>query len=357
MLQVNLHRSTGDVLSRIFPNSTSPLAGCPLVSHAVWKSISTNTAINTALRRSRYHGEDSRQGSRVQDEREEIGGSVQRYSPSRRERRPNHQQRLDVDDMNASTVDKTRHNRSKISETSRNTQQRRDPGRSKSQYDYSPVPGGNRATRRAAQAAELLKSGRLPRWDAQHAADRHSAQSSPYTGDTFKQPQGFSMPEHLTDNTEELSTPPESPSFLIRKHYNKPPESENRHEGGSSKNDFYRDDNRQPLRRETDEPLSIPYTTPASEFLYGTSVVIAALLSSRRQLYKLYIYDGYNREDREKDEEIRRLALRNGVVAEKVKGHWLRLMDKMSGGRPHNVCYYHRLLGNVHSPYILGIHT
>ncbi|KAG9238103.1 hypothetical protein BJ875DRAFT_451958 [Amylocarpus encephaloides] len=88
-------------------------------------------------------------------------------------------------------------------------------------------------------------------------------------------------------------------------------------------------------------PLSIPYTTPASEFLYGTSVVEAALTSQRvprRQCYKLYVYTGENRErisvDRDADLEI--LAQKNNVKVSQVHGDGLRLMDKMSGGRPHN---------------------
>ena len=86
-------------------------------------------------------------------------------------------------------------------------------------------------------------------------------------------------------------------------------------------------------------PLSIPYTTPASEFLYGTSVVEAALNSGReprRKLYKLYIYNGENREDAGTDAKLERLARRKGVDVVKAGNEWLRVMDKMSGGRPHN---------------------
>ncbi|KAI9048485.1 hypothetical protein LZ554_007319 [Drepanopeziza brunnea f. sp. 'monogermtubi'] len=86
-------------------------------------------------------------------------------------------------------------------------------------------------------------------------------------------------------------------------------------------------------------PLSVPYTTPASEFLYGTSVVEAALMSRRipkRKLYKLYIYTGENREDANRDSRIQRLARKNGVDVVRVGNEWVRLMDKMSAGRPHN---------------------
>jgi 21S rRNA (GM2251-2'-O)-methyltransferase len=86
-------------------------------------------------------------------------------------------------------------------------------------------------------------------------------------------------------------------------------------------------------------PISIPYTTPASEFLYGTSVVEAALKSKnvpRRQHYKLYIYKGEKRENVARDADIERLARRSGVEVARVGSDWLPLMDKMSGSRPHN---------------------
>jgi 21S rRNA (GM2251-2'-O)-methyltransferase len=85
-------------------------------------------------------------------------------------------------------------------------------------------------------------------------------------------------------------------------------------------------------------PLSIPYTTPASEFLYGTSVVEAALRSRReprRKLYKLYVYQGENREFGDGQDAIERLAMKNNVL---IVYHTdsPRLLDKMSAGRPHN---------------------
>lgn len=86
-------------------------------------------------------------------------------------------------------------------------------------------------------------------------------------------------------------------------------------------------------------PLSIPYTTPASEFLYGTSVVEAALRSQRtprRKLYKLYIYSGENREGAERDDQLERLARKNGVKVLRVGNEGLRLMEKLSSGRAHN---------------------
>ncbi|KAJ8060079.1 hypothetical protein OCU04_011689 [Sclerotinia nivalis] len=87
-------------------------------------------------------------------------------------------------------------------------------------------------------------------------------------------------------------------------------------------------------------PIAIPYTTPASEFLYGTSVVEAALNTRRRKtrkLYKLYIHKGEDRHNGDRDGVLARLAQRKGVEVAIVKGHdWLRTLDKMSQGRPHN---------------------
>ncbi|KAK3325647.1 hypothetical protein B0H66DRAFT_548918 [Apodospora peruviana] len=81
---------------------------------------------------------------------------------------------------------------------------------------------------------------------------------------------------------------------------------------------------------------SIPYTTAASQFLYGKSVVEAALRSSRRKLYKFYIYSGERRQNMEKDQALETLAQSRGVTTELVRGGKLKLLDQMSGGRPHN---------------------
>jgi 21S rRNA (GM2251-2'-O)-methyltransferase len=87
-------------------------------------------------------------------------------------------------------------------------------------------------------------------------------------------------------------------------------------------------------------PITIPYTTPASEFLYGTSVVEAALHargSKSRKLYKLYIYKSAEREQDIQDGQMEKVASKKGVEVKNVSGPtWLRTLDKMSQGRPHN---------------------
>ncbi|KAJ9156072.1 hypothetical protein NKR23_g1314 [Pleurostoma richardsiae] len=91
---------------------------------------------------------------------------------------------------------------------------------------------------------------------------------------------------------------------------------------------------RRPWKDET--PVSVPYTTAASQFLYGTSTVEAALRANRRKAYKLYIYSGANRQNVTQDRAIERLAARSGVPIHHIDEGGLRMMDKMSGGRPHN---------------------
>jgi RNA 2'-O ribose methyltransferase substrate binding len=93
-------------------------------------------------------------------------------------------------------------------------------------------------------------------------------------------------------------------------------------------------------KRERKVPVSIPYTTPASEFLYGRSAVEAVLKAGRRKLYKLY----FNNSDKAgasrliAEEPLIRLAHAKGVPVNSLRREDAgRLLDAMSGGRPHNV--------------------
>lgn len=96
------------------------------------------------------------------------------------------------------------------------------------------------------------------------------------------------------------------------------------------------DDRKEKAKKKYEPPLSIPYTTAASQFLYGTSTVEAALSTSRRKLYKLYIYQGGNRTRQDKDQFLADLARRKGVEVNFVDESRLPLLNKMSGSRPHN---------------------
>ncbi|TAQ90718.1 hypothetical protein B7494_g1004 [Chlorociboria aeruginascens] len=121
----------------------------------------------------------------------------------------------------------------------------------------------------------------------------------------------------------------------------RPPSEENvpREKYGNPKEDIDAVENEPRIARNR-LPVSVPYTTPASEFLYGTSVVEAALSSRRplrRKLYKLYIYKGENRENAQQDAALARLAKKNNIDVQNVDGpEWLRILDRMSSGRPHN---------------------
>ena len=84
-------------------------------------------------------------------------------------------------------------------------------------------------------------------------------------------------------------------------------------------------------------PLSIPYTTAASEFLYGYSVVLAALRARRRKLYNLYLHSRAARH--EGICTLKEWAKTAGVQIHDVNDEWLPIMDKLSNGRPHNVRY------------------
>lgn len=92
------------------------------------------------------------------------------------------------------------------------------------------------------------------------------------------------------------------------------------------------------IKEHTKVPDSVPYTTPASEFIYGTNAVEAALRCSRRQLYKLYIYQSANEELSPAKISLRKLALTKSIPTKVAFAEWDRLLDKMSAGRPHNGC-------------------
>ncbi|SPN97422.1 uncharacterized protein DNG_00936 [Cephalotrichum gorgonifer] len=73
------------------------------------------------------------------------------------------------------------------------------------------------------------------------------------------------------------------------------------------------------------------------EFLFGSSVVTAALTTSRRKLYHLYILEGGKRGPEGAGyNSPRALAERRGVPITMVKDQGAALLEKMSGGRPHN---------------------
>lgn len=83
-------------------------------------------------------------------------------------------------------------------------------------------------------------------------------------------------------------------------------------------------------------PPSVPYTTPASEFLFGKGAVEAAIRCNRRQLYKLYIYQSVETDLDPEQAIMQKLAVSNGVPVKIALGGWDRLFDSVSNGRSHN---------------------
>jgi len=86
-------------------------------------------------------------------------------------------------------------------------------------------------------------------------------------------------------------------------------------------------------------PFSLPYTTAASEFLYGHSAVVAALKANRRQLYKLYIHPRAS-DKPVNSPSIEHLSRSTKVRVIHVDDRWLPLLDKAAKGRPHNVLQF-----------------
>lgn len=290
-------------------------------------------------------------------------------APRGRTPRPNHQQETDVENVreSASINENQRTQRRPRKPLRRNEKGEFDRSTRGARYDYTTHPEGTRALRRALKYGHEVEPAVLGRSNsairrAAHRKAFHGDKNHTSEKDLFKrapfdrtsrraatpeheenQEHGLSMPEELQDDMDP-STEPHRPRFSMRR----PPDRldratyANRTSSASSGTlegygrELSQIDDEQSPHRGTSVPLSMPYTTPASEFLYGTSVITAALLSSRRKLYKLYVYCGDNREVHEQDRRIRELALKCGVVVERVKGDWLRLMDKMSAGRPHN---------------------
>lgn len=80
-------------------------------------------------------------------------------------------------------------------------------------------------------------------------------------------------------------------------------------------------------------PESLPYTTAASEFIYGHSSVLAAIKANRRKFYKLYVHSrGASRDGFMSQIRAHKLF----SITQEVGDEYMRAMDKASSGRPHN---------------------
>lgn len=91
-----------------------------------------------------------------------------------------------------------------------------------------------------------------------------------------------------------------------------------------------------PVKEHVITPQSIPYTTPASEFVYGTNAVEAAIRCGQRQIYVLYVYQAAGEELGPAKLSLRKLALAKGVKVKMAFGNWSSLLDSVCEGRAHN---------------------
>ncbi|KAJ5266479.1 hypothetical protein N7478_009287 [Penicillium angulare] len=166
-----------------------------------------------------------------------------------------------------------------------------------------------------------------PRWESNPREDKPRWQSSPRED----KPRWESNPRE--DNPRWQSSRPRDENWSSKPTYDKP-------KSPNSRSRAHRITETMPerVKGNVKVPDSIPYTTPASEFIYGTSAVEAALRCSRRQIYKLYVYQGAGEELSPAKMALRKLALTKNIAIKLAFAGWDRLMDKMSAGRPHNGC-------------------
>lgn len=84
---------------------------------------------------------------------------------------------------------------------------------------------------------------------------------------------------------------------------------------------------------DNDIPVRVPYSTAASNFIYGSNAVLAALRARRRKFYRLYLHRRVSGEEgnaRSIVDLARKYDVRTTSNAD------LRLLDRMSECRPHN---------------------
>lgn len=157
---------------------------------------------------------------------------------------------------------------------------------------------------------EFIKTGNFRALPREHQRFQNSAKP-------FK-PKPYSRKEDVPQNTsEDLHPKRRSPKQPHHRYTDKVPER---------------------VKSNVSVPDSMPYTTPASQFLYGTSAVEAALRCGRRQLYKLYLYQAADEPLSPAKVVLRKLALSKGVPVKMAFAGWDRLFDKVSMGRAHNGC-------------------
>ena len=102
-----------------------------------------------------------------------------------------------------------------------------------------------------------------------------------------------------------------------------------------------------------DMPISIPHTTAASTFMYGSNAVLACLSAKKRQCYHLYINRPATKglSDKKNLEQIEQLALAAQIPITTDAN--IALLDRMSNRRPHNGVVLET--SQVPAPPVLGL--
>lgn len=287
-----------------------------------FRFLTTNSAIRRGLRRS--NSKEKAGATTLRGARKTETFSGDKFRVSARSPGPNHRQRKSLSDStwadgkhasNRASKKHSDYDRAKISSTARGK-------------GVSQLPENYDDYERLGKLKECPDHNKANIWRSQKIT-RHSTsnRSAPSTARFAEQ---SDRDDFVNQNSRKL--------VLNRQSAKDSLETEDRRRSSTTERLTYAPASSATHGGEQEVPLTVPYTTPASEFLYGTSVVSAALRFSGRKFYKFYSYDGPGRVDRHQDHTMRRLARSKGVDVVQVQGQWLRLLDKMSKGRPHNVC-------------------
>lgn len=343
--------------------------------------LSTNSAIHQGIRKSSWRGGAARSNDR-------DGGRRAQGSPrseSRREPRfprPNHSHRQDVDDMAESArlreAKRSPEQKHYLQGGRKPTELRERNVRTKTRDDFHRS-NARPSSRSARGPGDISSRYQTPRSTPSTYAAREIPTFRHQKGilDRYDRSRSRASQDPRSSSQTQGRDPPVPPNRAARRasilEHNDGSSDRHENDGTASSSarsdntEWGRSDSRFSIRAEerglsnrstprprgedyrgrdraTDVPVSVPYTTPASEFLYGTSVVSAALKSSRRKFYKFYSYSAPDRANYGQDQAMRNLARSKGVQVIQVEGEWSRLLDKMSTGRPHNVCFLRQIL-------------
>ena len=292
---------------------TRPLGGVRIPQHTNFlqygaiRHASLNHAIGRGIRRSQPRPSPSRDQEssdyRPRSRRDESNPSRGRDGPEHRQRsryddaRPS-RDRDGQDYRQKSRRDETKPSRDRDSSDYRQGSRyddKRPPRRASGDRDYNERPNNRKSSSQPFDKDEFIRSGRFQALPRELQSDRPPRWNK-YDTPSKPKPATKSRVHRITE------TEPERVKDNVK------------------------------------VPDSIPYTTPASEFIYGTSAVEAALRCSRRQIYKLYIYQAAGEELSPAKVSLRKLALVKNIGTKMAFAGWDRLFDKMSAGRPHNGC-------------------